>query len=157
MRAVLALMVLAPWAAECSWGGNTLEMFPFVVVILAPLYGGAAVLIRETARRTGGGWPAMVLLAAAFGVIQAGLVDQSLFNQGYLDDTEYGAMARLADATRVPVLGFSVEQAFDYVGNHVALSICGPIAIVEAFSAYRQKAWLGRRGLAVVAVVYVLG
>jgi len=156
---VLGLMLLAPWAAECSWGGNTLDAFVPVVLVLAPLYGGAAVLIRETARRTGGGWPAIVLLAAAFGVVEAGLVDQSLFNPGYLDDTEYAGMAVAAGATRVPALGFSVEQAFDYVGNHIALSICAPIAIVESFvgADRRLRPWLGRLGLAAVAVLYVIG
>lgn len=156
---VLALMALAPWAAECSWGGSTLEGFLPVVIVLAPLYGGAAVLIREVARRTGGGWPAIVLLAAAFGVLQAGLVDQSLFNPGYLEDTEFAALAHAADATRLPVLGFSVQQAFDYVGNHIALSICAPIAIVESFvdASRRHRPWLGGRGIAVVAVVYLLG
>jgi hypothetical protein len=32
----------------------------------------------------------------------------------------------------VPGLGFSARQAVDYVGNHVALSICAPIALVES-------------------------
>ncbi len=155
----VGLMALAPWAAECSWGGNTLDAFVPVVLVLAPMYGGAAVLIRETARRTGGGWPAIVLLAAAFGVIQAGLVDQSLFNPGYLDDTEYAGMAAAAGATRVPGLGFSAEQAFDYVGNHIALSICAPTALVESFvgAPRRLRPWLGGRGLAAVAVLYLLG
>jgi hypothetical protein len=159
MTAVLALMVLAPWAAECSWGGFTLaDMLP-VVLVLAPMYGGAAVLIRETARRTGGGWPAIVLLAAAFGVLQAGLVDQSLFNPHYLDDTEFADTAGAADATRVPWLGFSAGQAFDFVGNHIALTICAPIALIESFvgAERRHRPWLGGWGLGVVAVVYLLG
>jgi hypothetical protein len=117
------------------------------------------VLIRETARRVGGGWPVMVLLAAAFGMFQAGLVDQSLFNPAYLDDTEFADAAAAADATRVPVLGLSAQQALSYVGNHVALSICAPIAIVESFlnPGRRRRAWLRGPGLAVVGVVYLLG
>ena len=39
-----------------------------------------ALLIREVARRRGLGWPGILLLAAAFGVVQAGLVDQSMFS-----------------------------------------------------------------------------
>jgi hypothetical protein len=156
---VVALLALAPWAAECSWGGFTADGFLFVVVILAPLYGAAAVLIRETARRIGGGWPAMVLLAAAFGVLQAGLVDQSLFNPAYLNDTEFADVGAAAKATLVPGLGFSAQEALDFVGNHIALSICAPIAIVEAFVAPRRRVrpWLGRPGLAVVGVLYILG
>ncbi|MEV4655012.1 hypothetical protein [Micromonospora sp. NPDC049301] len=156
---VLALLVLAPWTAECSWGGFVLADFLPVVVFLGPMYGGAAILIREIARHLGAGWPAIVLLAAAFGVLQAGLVDQSLFNPGYLDDTEYADTRAAAEATLVPGLGFSVRQAFDYVGNHIVLTICAPIVLVESFLGPRRRLrpWLGRPGLAVVGVVYLLG
>jgi hypothetical protein len=152
-------MVLAPWAAECSWGGFTAGGFLPVVVFLGPMYGGAAVLIREIARRTGGGWPAIVLLAASFGVLQAGLVDQALFNGAFLDGTGFAKSAAASRETLVPVLGFSAEQAFDFVGNHIALSICAPIAIVESFITRprRHRAWLRGRGLAVVGVGYILG
>ncbi|MEV4825386.1 hypothetical protein [Micromonospora sp. NPDC049274] len=118
---VLALLLVAPWAAECSWGGFAIDGFLPVVIGLAPMYGGAAILIRETARRLGAGWPTIVLLAAAFGVLQAGLVDQSLFNPGYLNDTQYADTRAAAEATLVPGLGFSLRQAFDYVGNHIRL------------------------------------
>ncbi|PWR10484.1 hypothetical protein DKT68_08855 [Micromonospora acroterricola] len=156
---VVALLLLAPWAAECSWGGFTLDDFLPVLIFLGPMYGGAAILIRETARRLGAGWPTIVLLAAAFGVAQAGLVDQSLFNPGYLDDTEYADTRAAAEATLVPGLGFSVRQAFDYVGNHIVLTICAPIVIVESFlgPGRRLRPWLGRPGLVVVGVVYLLG
>ncbi|MET8250346.1 hypothetical protein [Micromonospora sp. NPDC005197] len=156
---VVALLLLAPWAAECSWGGFALDGFLPVLIFLAPMYGGAAILIRETARHLGAGWPTIVLLAAAFGVLQAGLVDQSLFNPGYLDDTQYADTRAAAEASLVPGLGFSLRQAFDYVGNHILLTICAPIVFVESFlgAKRRLRPWLGRQGLAVVAVLYLLG
>lgn len=156
---VLALLVLAPWAAESSWGGIPVSQALLLLVFLGPLYGGAAVLIRETARRAGRGWPTIVLLAAAFGVVQAGLVDQSLFNRGYLADTEYADLDMGAERTVVPGLDVSVSELLAFVGNHVALSICTPIALVECLVGSRRRftPWLGRRGLAAVAVIYVLG
>jgi hypothetical protein len=155
----IGLFLLAPWTAECSWGGFTVADFPFVVAILAPMYGGAAVLTREVARRTGRGWPTIVLLAAAFGFAQAGLVDQSLLNPGFLDDTEFRDLAAAAQATAIPGLGISVEQLLDYVGNHIALSICAPIAIVESMvaPARRSAPWLGRPGLVIVSLLYLGG
>jgi hypothetical protein len=42
-----------------------------------------------------------VLLAAAFGVFQGGLVDQSLFNRAYLDDTEFASLAAASKQTLV--------------------------------------------------------
>lgn len=156
---VLALLVIAPWAAECSWGGFPASQYPVVVLFLGPLYGGAAILIRETARRTGTGWPGIVLLAAAFGVYQAGLVDQSLFNIAFLDDTQFAGTTDEAAATRVPWLGFSAAQAVDFIGNHIALSICAPIAVVESYLGpqRRREPWLGARGLATVGVMFALG
>jgi hypothetical protein len=45
------------------------------------------------------------------------------------------------------------------VGGHIALTICAPIAIVESYvhPARRTTPWLGWPGLAVVAVLYVVG
>ena len=158
-RAALALFVLAPWAAECSWGGFTAVDFLFVVLFLAPMYGGAALLIRETARRTGGGWPMIVLLAAAYGVLQVSFVDQALFNVDFLDDTQFAANAVAARRTWVPGLEFSVAQLLTYVGNHVVLTICAPIAIVETFVSpeRRHRPWLRWPGLLVTAILFLLG
>ncbi|WP_430499669.1 hypothetical protein ACQRWP_30460 [Micromonospora trifolii] len=156
---VIALLLLAPWAAECSWGGFAIDDFLPVLIFLGPMYGGAAILIRETARHLGAGWPTIVLLAAAFGVLQAGLVDQSLFNPDYLDDTQYADTRAAAEASLVPGLEFSLRQAFDYVGNHIVLTICAPIVLIESILGpkRRLRPWLGRPGLAMVGVLYLLG
>lgn len=158
-RAALALFVLAPWAAECSWGGFTAVDFLIVVVFLGPMYGGAAILIREAARRTGGGWPMIVLLATAYGVLQVGIIDQALFNVDFLNDTQFAENARGARQTWVPGLEFSAAQLVSYVGNHVVLTICAPIAIVESFVGpeRRHRPWLRWPGLVVVAVLFLLG
>ena len=155
---VVALLLLAPWAAECSWGGFAGTDMLLVVVVLAPMYGGAAILIREAARRTGAGWPMILLLAAGFGVFQAGLVDQSLFNPDFLADTEFADLS-VADQTRVPMLGISAQEAISFLGNHVALTICAPIAIVESYlsPARRLRPWLRAPGLVAVAALYLLG
>jgi hypothetical protein len=50
------------------------------LVVLAPMYGGGALLIREVVRRRGLGWPSIILLALACGVLEEGLITQSLFN-----------------------------------------------------------------------------
>jgi hypothetical protein len=85
----LGLFVLAPVCAEYLWGYDTStgDRVALVggLVFLAPLYGAPALLIRETARRLGLGWPGILLLAAAFGIVQAGIVDQSLFSTNYRD------------------------------------------------------------------------
>jgi hypothetical protein len=81
--AVVTLFLVAPLVAEYLLGDLPLNLLP-ALVLLAPAYGGAAVLIRETARRTGRGWPTMLTLGAAYTFIGEGLVSQSLFNPDYL-------------------------------------------------------------------------
>ncbi|MDI6105081.1 hypothetical protein QLQ12_41505 [Actinoplanes sp. NEAU-A12] len=47
---------------------------------------------------------------------------------------------------------------FDFVGNHVWLSVCAPIAVVEACvaPARREVPWLGRRAVVVLVVLYLV-
>ena len=155
---VLCLWLLATWCAECVWGGFTVADYPMVALFLGPLYGSVVVLIREVARRRGGGWPVMILLAAAFGVVQAGVVDFSLFDRAGLAGTEFAEWNEAADRTVVPVFGFSVEQLFEFVRNHVWFSVCAPIAVVEACTpaARRHGPWLSRRTIWLLVVLWLL-
>ena len=147
----VGLVILAPWMAEMSWGGIPFTQMPLVLLFLGPVYGAAAILIREFARRTGRGWPTMLLWAAAFGVFQAGVVDQSLFNRNYGGE----------DFTRplqIPGIGASLVYVIAFVTGHVVASIGAPIALVESCSgrAANQR-WFTGRGLSIAAVVYLLG
>ncbi|MBD8605872.1 hypothetical protein IFT73_03320 [Aeromicrobium sp. CFBP 8757] len=148
---VLGVLVAAPWFAEMAWGGIAVTELPLVLLFLAPLYGSAALLVREVARRAGGGWPSMLMLAAAFGVVQAGVVDQSLFNPAY-------GRFDFQHPVHVAGLDVSLYFLFAFVSGHVVASIATPIALAEAWTRApsRRRPWLGRRGLPVVATVYVL-
>lgn len=132
---------------QCVQDAGLLIALPFLV----PLYGGGALLIREVARRTGRGWPTILLLGSAYGVIEAGLVDQSLFNPSY-ESYDFQAI------TPIPVLGISAWSAITFVIGHAVWSISVPIAIVEMLTpARRTTPWLGKVGLATTIVLYLLG
>ena len=137
---VFALFFPAPLVAEFFLGDFPITMLPLIVV-LAPIYGGGAVLIREITRRTGRGWPTIVLLALAFGLFQEGLLTQSLFNPDYLD-------AHVLDHGLAPWLVFVLTL-------HTVWSISVPVALVEEVTGTRP--WLGRTGLAVSAGLFVFG
>ncbi|QKW05581.1 DUF998 domain-containing protein [Streptomyces sp. NA04227] len=148
---VLALFLLAPFVGEFLLGNLTLAELP-LGVLLAPLYGCGAVLVRELGRRSGGGWPTMVLLAAAYALIEEGPVDQLLWNDSY------AGTDLLHGDTFVPALGMSVELTQAVLALHTVWSICVPIALVETLTRTgRTDPWLGRRGLVVVSVVYAAG
>lgn len=109
-----------------------------------PLYGGAALVIREAARRAGRGWPAIMLLALAFGVLQPGLIDQAMFNPSYRDIDYLQPMLR---PTYIPALGISIYLTLTWVVGHAIWSVSVPIAIVESLLPDRRRAepWLMSR------------
>jgi hypothetical protein len=150
---VLLLSVLSPVVAEFLLGDQYLAGPPSpaqigMLVLYMAFYGCGAILVRELARRSGRGWPTIVLLALAFGVVEEGLVTQSLFNPDYLG-------AHLLDYGYLPALGIAAPWTVFVLALHTVWSISSPIAVVEG--RWGVQPWLGRVGLAVVGVLYVLG
>ncbi|GIO10550.1 hypothetical protein J19TS2_01050 [Cohnella xylanilytica] len=147
----LGLLLLSPWVGEFLLGSSPIQNLLAAVALLVPLYGGGALLIREIARRTGRGWPTILLLGAAYGVIEAGLLDQSLFNPDFLGP-------EIADDTRIPLLGISASNAISYVAGHAIWSIALPIAVAEMLTpSGSRRPWLGRTGLIAAAALYLAG
>ena len=131
------------------------------LVLFTAFYGSAAVLIREIARRSGRGWPSILMLALAFGVIEEGLVDQSLFNPDF-------AGRRLLDSGFVPALGIGGPWTVFVLTLHVVWSMGAPIAIAEALfprhTASRaavapqvQAPWLRTGGIITAGILCALG
>ena len=114
-------------------------------MFFAALYGCPALLIREISRRAGRGWWTIVLLAAAFGLFEAGVVDQALFADSYGEVKGWEETLR---ATYVDPLGIGAFPAQNYLVGHVLFSFCAPIALAEAMRpAIADRPWLGRPGI----------
>ncbi|MFD9248652.1 hypothetical protein [Streptomyces bottropensis] len=157
--AVAGLLVLSPISAEYLIGygestGRPLELLAGLL-ILTPLYGTVAVLIREITRRAGRGWPTILLLSAAFGMIQAGLIDQTLFD--LRTDTEGPDWATQPLVTLIPGLGVDAANFLNYVGGHVIWSFAAPIAVVESCAPrIADRGWLGPIGIGGLALLWAL-
>lgn len=146
----IGLFFLAPLVAEFLLGNLPITLLP-ALVALAPMYGGGALLIREVVRRRGLGWPNIVILGVAYGVLEEGLTTQSLFNPNYADQH------LLADGF-IPALGIAVPWTLFVVGIHVFWSIGAPILTMEVIAGERRTTpWLGRTGLIVTGVLFVIG
>jgi len=145
------LFLLAPFVGEFLLGNLTINELGLGIV-LAPLYGCGALLVRELARRAGRGWPTMALLAAAYALIEEGPVDQLLWNDSYANhDLLHGD-------SYIPALGMNVELTQTILALHTIWSICVPIAIIETLVPDRRTTpWLRAPGLVATAVLYVLG
>ncbi len=150
--AAVTMFFVAPLVAEYLLGDLPLKMLP-ALLVLAPAYGGAALLIRETARRTGRGWPTMLILGAAYTLIAEGLVTQSLFNHDYLN-----MHMHLLDHAYLPALGTGAWWTLFMFNLHTFWSMGVSIVLVEAlFPAGAETPWLGLAGDFMVALVFVLG
>jgi hypothetical protein len=166
----LTLAVLSGVTAEFLLGDQWLSgaaplsaQLPELILFVL-YYGSAAVLIRELARRTGRGWPTMLLLAFAFGLIEEGLIDLSLFNPDF-------AGQRLLDYGFIPGLGIGGPWTIFVLTLHVVWSIGAPVAIAEALfpnpvrrrmpaaavAPQTQAPWLRVPGLCVAAACYLVG
>jgi len=146
----IALFFLSPFVAELLLGDFALDAI-WIVLIIGPFYGGGAIIVRETARRLGRGWPTMLLLALAYGILEEGIAIQTLFNPNYLG-------LHLLSHAYVPALGMSAWWTPFVLTLHTIWSICVPIAIIEAIYAERRtQPWLGNLGVGVSALLLAVG
>src|SRR4051794_2880784 len=143
---VLTLVVLSTFIGEVLFGATPISRLGGLVVV-TPLYGGGAVLIRELARRRSLGWGRIALLAAAHAIIEEGLALQSMFNPHMFN-------AGLLGGT---VLGINLVWIEWTVGYHIVWSIGIPILLTELlFPARRSEPWLGRTGMIVAGLAYAI-
>jgi hypothetical protein len=146
----LRLFFLAPLIGEFLLGNLPITWL-WVLPVLALLYGGGALLIRETTRRLSLGWPSMIVLGLAYAVIEEAFVTQTLFNPNYLG-------LRLLDYGYISSLGIGAWWTVFVLGIHTIWSTAVPIALVESLTpAARRTPWLGTLGLVVTAILFVIG
>jgi hypothetical protein len=145
----VALYFLSPLVAEFLLGDFPITMV-FLLLVLSPMYGGGALVIRELVRRTGRGWPSIILLALAYGVFEEGVTTMSLFNPNYVD-------AHLLDQGFVPALGIAVPWTIFVLALHTVWSISVPIALVEEWTPRRTTPWLRTPGFVIGCVLLALG
>ncbi|MBU2664768.1 hypothetical protein KOI35_14800 [Actinoplanes bogorensis] len=144
------LFFVAPLVAEFLLGNLPITFLP-AALVLAPFYGGGALLIRELVRRRGLGWAGIVVLGLAFAVLEEGLTTQSLFNPDYAD-------AHLLVDGFVPALGIAIPWTIYVLGLHTFWSISASILIMEAVAGeWRTTPWLGRTGLVITGVMFAAG
>lgn len=147
----IGLFFVAPLVAEFLLGNLPIKMLG-VLFILAPLYGGGALLIREFVRRTGRGWPSIFVLAFAYAVFEEAFTTQSLFNPNYLHLNMH-----LLDQAYIPALGIGIWWTIFVLTLHVVWSISVSIALVEALVPDRATTpWLGGIGLTATGILLTL-
>jgi len=129
-RPLLALVLLSPIIAEMLSGSTPpLEWLnPIAALLLIWLYGAGVLVMRETAVRWKTGWPSILLLGAAYGIIEEGLAVKSFFDPGWMDLGTLAWYGRWFDVNWVWAVWLTIY--------HAVVSIAIPIFLVE---------WIWRR------------
>jgi hypothetical protein len=144
---VLVLAALAVVVPEILFGSTPLPE-PGRILVTLPIYAGGALLIRELARRRRVGWIGIAMLGAAYGLIEEGLVLGSIFSPNLFNAALVGGR----------LFGVNWTWTQWTLGYHAVWSISIPILLTELlFPDRRTEPWLGRIGLAVAGLVYLVG
>jgi hypothetical protein len=147
----IGLFLVAPLVAEFLLGDLPISLLG-ALIILAPMYGGGALLIREAVRHTGRGWPSIFVLAFAYAIFEEAFTTQTLFNPNYLH-----LNLHLLDHAYIPVLGIGIWWTIFVLTLHTVWSVSVSIALVESLVPDRATTpWLGGIGLAVTSVLFLL-
>src|SRR5580700_843372 len=148
----IGLFFVAPLVAEFLLGDLPIDMLG-ALVVLAPMYGGGALVIREIVRRRGGGWLNIFALGLAYAIFEEAFTTQTLFNPNYLH-----LNLHLLEPAYIPALGIGVWWTVHVLTLHTVWSVSVSIALVEALAPDRAtQPWLGRLGLAVTAALFLFG
>ncbi|MEV0567566.1 hypothetical protein [Dactylosporangium sp. NPDC050588] len=146
-RAALLLAVLAPVAAEVTLGTVPLRL-AWAWLVFAPVYSAGALFAREVVRRAGGGYPHLLLMGVAYGLLEEGLALQSLTSPHLYHAADW--------APRL----FGVNTAYAELNlvYHAVFSIAVPVALTElCFARHGTAPYLRRGGVIAAGVVTLLG
>lgn len=145
-KAVLTLIFLSPFIAEILLGATPLSRWQSLIPLVL-LYGSGAVAIREALRRSGRGWAALLAFGVAYGLMEEGVIMQTLFSPDLFGAAECGGRW----------LGVNWIWTEELMGYHALWSITIPIALTEAcFPKLRQEPWLPKWGLGICVSLYAL-
>jgi hypothetical protein len=125
---------------------------PAVTLLLACLYGSGALLVRDYARRWQKGWRSILILGAAYGIIEEGIMVRSFFSPTWKDLGLLATYGRWLGTNWVWAEWLSIY--------HAIFSITIPIFLVElTYPQSKTRIWLSSRtrilfhGLLVLAII----
>ena len=147
---LLTLFLLAPAIGELLSGSSPPSQYftPIPFVILALLYGAGAILVHELKVRWRKDYRAILLLGAAYGIIEEGLLVKSFFDPNWMDLGILGTFGRFA--------GINFVWAEMLTIYHMAFSITIPIMLVGlAYPELKDERWTTNRSLSIFAVMLV--
>ncbi|MGH7883880.1 MAG: hypothetical protein ACREN8_13430 [Candidatus Dormibacteraceae bacterium] len=147
--AAWVLVLLTPLIAEIAFGSTPLRMAWLVLLWLwLPIYGAGILLVRESVRRTGRGWPSILLLGLAYELVEDGIGLQALSSPHLYHAANWGA----------GIFGLNLPYWELNAIYHIIFSAMIPIFLTDLmFPAYRYLPYLKKTGFVITAIVALLG
>ena len=148
-KAALFLLFFAPINAELlSASSPPIEFFfPPNFAFLTLFYGTGVLLVHEFTVRWGKGWPTIMLLGLAYGVIEEGLVTMSFFNSNWPDIGHLGTYGNF--------LGINWTWCVNLSIFHGVWSISVPILVMRLiFPSVERQSILWRRPFIAALVTF---
>jgi hypothetical protein len=153
---ILLLLALTPGIPEYLSGSSSVAglvvapaVFLVFLLLNLGLYGPGVLLIREALVRWKKGWLAVILLGAAYGLVEEGTALSTLFNPQASVVGGLGTYGHLD--------GVSWVWAIGVLGVHIVLSIGVPIVVFSlALPETRGRRLLTGRRLPVVLAVWIV-
>lgn len=136
----MVLFLLSPVVGELLSGSSPPAEFftPFGFTVMVLLYGGGALTARELKVHWRKGMGSLLLLGAAYGVLEEGLMVVSFLNPHWPDLMVFGVFGRWQ--------GINWVWAVMLTAYHAIVSITVPVMLVElAFPEKQDKPWLSGR------------
>lgn len=144
----LALFILSPVIAELLSGSSPPLVFfnPVLLALQLALYGSGVILVREIVFRWKKGWPSILLMGAAYGLVEEGLALKSVYNPTYPG----------VDSTFGRLIGVNWVWTTGMITFHAVISIAIPILLVTLiFPKKRAEPWVRDRSLIFFAALLV--
>jgi hypothetical protein len=155
-RPILVLLFFSPGLIEYLSGSSPLALvvlnpgfFLLQLLLNVALYGPGVLLIREAMLRWKKGWASVLLMGAAYGILEEGVALSTMFNP------LSGPAVSAGLGTYGHFLGVSWVWAVQIAVVHALFSISIPIVLLGlALPETRGRSLLGGRGVKVALVVW---
>ena len=150
-KAIWFLAFLSPVIAEMLSGSAPIIEWlnPLAVATFLGMYGAGAVLVRELVVRWDKGWASIIVLGAAYGILEEGIAVKSFFDPGWVDLGELATYGRYLDVNWVWTVWLTIY--------HSMVSIALVLVVFSLiYPEYRGVPLLTERRFKVVALVFVV-
>lgn len=135
--------------AELFSGSTPFVVFfsPFVFLVYLGFYGLGALIIREAVTRRRLNFSSVLLLGAAYGVLEEGIVIKSWFDPNWMGATVLSHVLR--------IYGISILQPLSNVIYHAVISIGASILIAQSIT-QSSEPWLSKRWTLIASGLFVI-